>query len=467
LGRELHRSVVVNWLGLGIRIGVALFLLPFIINRLGVDRYGEYFFLASIFGYSELLDLGLRASILRYVGNLSASAEYDRLNRILGSVFRYYSLAAAGVLSLGILVYLLLPEEWFPVGASARFALYAAMFSTVAASSFFRVGWSSVVQARERYDLLNLIETGAFLVRAAVIVVFLSRGHGLVVLIGADILNNLGSALCSRYVAARIAPQIRPDRGRIAVGELREVVSYSGWAFLNSMAFQLRFRGPGLIVGSVLTTTSTGYYGVAARIQSYVLQLGTAMNAPFRARATTIAGLDDQASMQDILFRGTRMLTFVGFALGSILYIHAERLLVTWMNPEFGAVASVLRVLLIGLAAEISVLMLGGGLFATGRLRFYAISNTCEAGGIVLLATLLARRFGLDGAAYGIMIPLVLNKGLLQPAFLLRFLGSLRSFRRRRISMELLCRCFSLGSYFSRQVGSLFFGLRNEIERWR
>jgi O-antigen/teichoic acid export membrane protein len=147
------------------------------------------------------------------------------------------------------------------------------------------------------------------------------------------------------------------------------------------------------------------------------------MNAPFRARATTIAGLDDQASLQDILFRGTRMLTFVGFALGSILFVHAEHLLVTWMNPEFGAVASVLRVLLIGLAVEISVLMLGGGLFATGRLQFYAISNLCEAGGIIVLATLLARRFGLDGAAYGIMIPLVINKGIVQPAFLLRFLG--------------------------------------------
>lgn len=422
MARELHRNVLMNWLGLGIRIGVSLFLLPLILTRIGVDRYGEYFFLASLFGYSELLDLGLRASILRYVGNLTASGEYGRLNQILGSVFRYYALVAGAVLTIGVLAYLFLPEGWRPTGASARFALYAAMFSGVAASTFFRVGWSSVVQACERYDLVNLIETGSFLLRATILVIWLDSETGLLVLIGADILNNLASATGSRFAVSRIAPGIRPDRRGLPAGDLREVVSYSAWAFVNSMAFQLRFRGPSLIMGGVLSTTATGYYGVAARIQSYVLQLGTAMNGPFRARATTIAGRQDQAALEHVLFQGTRMLSFVGLMLGSVLFVHAERLLVIWMDPEFAPVANVLRVLLAGLTVEIAVLMLGGGLFATGRLRFYAISNAGEALAIVVMTSFLAHRYGLQGAVFGIAIPLILNKGVLQPALLLRFL---------------------------------------------
>jgi O-antigen/teichoic acid export membrane protein len=423
LSRSLHRSVAFNWLGLGIRIAVSLWLLPYIVHKLGVATYGEYIFLGAIFGYGELLDFGLRASILRYVGNLAARRDFALLNSILGSIFRYYGLVALGILGVGGAIYFFLPGSWSPSGASAEFSRYAAMFAAVAAASFFRTGWNSVLQACERYDLVNLVETGTFLIRALLIVYLLERGFGIAVVILADLTNVILSAICSRILVARIEPGIRADLRPREQEHLREVIGYSFWAFVNSISSQVRFRSPSLVLGGVLTTTATGYYGVAARVQSYVYQLGTSMNAPFRSRATSIAGVRDADALEAVLFRGTRLLAFFAFSLTSTLAIFSNELLGVWMGPDFVHVSVVLRVLLVAAAVEITGLMLGGALFAVGRIRMYSVLNFAEAILILVSVSILAGLYGLNVAVLGIAAPVFLNKGVLQPVLLLRRFG--------------------------------------------
>ena len=422
MGKQIHHSVFINWLGLAIKIGTAMLLLPFIVNSLGVDSYGEYVFLAAIFGYSGLLEFGLRAAILRYTGNLGGRGEWGALNRILGTVFSYYVVAAVAVIGLGMMIYFAPPKWILPVGASSSFPFYAGFAAIVSASTFFRIGWSSVLRANERYDLLNLIDIGGFLLRATLIVVLLLRGYGLIAVLIGDLFDNLFNVLGSRLAVRRVAPQIRLDFHRLAGAELREVVGYSGWAFVNSLAFQLRFRGPSVIIGASLNTSAAGFFGVAARLQSYVFQLGTAMNSPFRARATVQAGGDDEDAVRATLYRGTKFLTLLACTLCSLLFIYARPLLVNWMGPEFHQSAAVLRILLFGLGCEISALMLGGALYATGHLRALALTNLVEASFIIGLSYWLSHTHGLVGAAVGVSIPIVLNKLFVQPTVLLKIL---------------------------------------------
>jgi peptidoglycan biosynthesis protein MviN/MurJ (putative lipid II flippase) len=93
------------------------------------------------------------------------------------------------------------------------------------------------------------------------------------------------------------------------------------------------------------------------------------------------------------------------------------------MGPEFHESATVLRILLVGLSAEISALMLGGALYATGRLRALTVSNLAEALVIVVMAYLLARPFGVKGVAFAVSFALVANKVVAQPLILLGILG--------------------------------------------
>lgn len=423
MATQIHRSVLFNWVGLAVKIATAMVLLPFIVATMGVESYGEYVFLAAIFGYSGLLEFGLRAAILRYTGNLGARGEFEALNRILGTVFGYYLIAAGVVAVGGLVLYAATPEWILPVGASSSFPVYAGVASVVAATSFFRIGWTSVLRANERYDVLNVVEITGFLLRAGLVVLLLQRGYGVLAVLAGDLLDNLFCAAGCRLAVRRIAPRIGLDFRGLQHEDLREVLGYSGWAFLNSMAFQFRFRGPSIIVGGVLSTGAAGFFGVATRLQSYVFQLGTAMNSPFRARATSLAGASGDDSVRQIMYDGTKYLTFLACTLCGLLYVYAHELLVTWMGTEFHQTAVVLRILLLGLTAEISALMLGGALYATGHLKTLTITNLVEAALMIGCAYGVSRIWGLPGIAWSITGALILNKVIVQPLVLLKILA--------------------------------------------
>jgi O-antigen/teichoic acid export membrane protein len=65
--REIIKNVSSSWFSLGINILVGIFLLPFILHRLGNAAYGAWVLVFSVTGYYGLFDLGVRSSIIRYV----------------------------------------------------------------------------------------------------------------------------------------------------------------------------------------------------------------------------------------------------------------------------------------------------------------------------------------------------------------------------------------------------------------
>src|SRR5262245_46651094 len=58
---------------------------PFVIHHLGKTTYGLWILVASLTSYLNLIDLGLRASITRYVSFHRARGEQDKVNSILST----------------------------------------------------------------------------------------------------------------------------------------------------------------------------------------------------------------------------------------------------------------------------------------------------------------------------------------------------------------------------------------------
>ncbi len=427
MSTAIHRSVLFNWFGLGVKILVGFLLLPYVVGKLGATGYGQYLFIVALFGYSDIFDFGLRAAVLRYVAQFTARGETERMNATLGTVFGYYLIIAACVLVLGLLAWLF-PQPWLvPEGASSRFTLYILIFAGAAASLFFRLGWQSVLWARERYDISNVAELFAFMVRVTFLVVFLSRGYGVITLVLADLLENVLSFLIHRAIIARKFPEIRPRWFSGRHDDVRALANYSVWVFLNGVSAQLRFRAPNLVIGWVLTAADVALFGVAARIQSYLFQISTAMNAPFRTRMSALEGTNDWDALRDLFLRATQLITMLAVTSTGILFVFGDRFLQAWVGEELGeGIAQsirVLQILLPALAAEMSQLAATSALYAAARHQWLSGIILGEALAILGLGIFLTLKYGVVGAALGTAIPILANKLFLQSLFSCRKLG--------------------------------------------
>src|SRR5439155_6282785 len=84
---RVGRSVVLNWLSLAVSIGVAFFLSPFIVHRLGNVAYGIWTLVNSMIAYMGLLDLGMRGAVTRFVSRHHSQGEHLASSRAVSAAF--------------------------------------------------------------------------------------------------------------------------------------------------------------------------------------------------------------------------------------------------------------------------------------------------------------------------------------------------------------------------------------------
>src|SRR5437764_13088648 len=83
--RQIVANAVANWIGFAVQLVVAFFMSPLLVHGLGAPRYGIWSLVESILAYLMLFDLGVAASVVRYVARFEANGAQDRLNRIFST----------------------------------------------------------------------------------------------------------------------------------------------------------------------------------------------------------------------------------------------------------------------------------------------------------------------------------------------------------------------------------------------
>src|SRR5437879_12085953 len=86
-GHGIGRSVALNWIALVVSIGVAFFLSPFIVHRLGNVAYGIWTLVNSMIAYMGLLDLGMRGAVTRFVSRYHSQGEHLQSSRSVSAAF--------------------------------------------------------------------------------------------------------------------------------------------------------------------------------------------------------------------------------------------------------------------------------------------------------------------------------------------------------------------------------------------
>jgi O-antigen/teichoic acid export membrane protein len=60
-------NVSINWAATAVSMVVPFFLIPFVVRHLGAAGYGVWILAVSAASYLNLLDLGLRSAVIRFV----------------------------------------------------------------------------------------------------------------------------------------------------------------------------------------------------------------------------------------------------------------------------------------------------------------------------------------------------------------------------------------------------------------
>ena len=103
---RLIRNALANYAGQIATIVVALLLTPVLLQSLGPSMYGVWVLVVSIQGLGGLLDLGIAASVVKFVAQHEALGEADQRNRVVSTTF-FLHLGIGSVTGLALALFAL------------------------------------------------------------------------------------------------------------------------------------------------------------------------------------------------------------------------------------------------------------------------------------------------------------------------------------------------------------------------
>jgi O-antigen/teichoic acid export membrane protein len=388
------------------------FLTPFTLGVVGLDQFGLWSLCLAVIGILGLLDLGFATAAVKYVAECSGKVDVQARNEAVSTLMLVY--AVLGIACL-VLVISAVPAGISAFGLEAWQAEIFRRVMTISGCalavalplSVFR----SALIGSDRFDLVNLVETGTILFNALLVVVLLKNGWALTGLAIANASVMLAAPLVLLVISHKVIPDFRTGFGLLRIHRLQEVAPLAVYFMLANIALLISLRSDALLIKAFLPLSAVAAYAIAAKITEYSYLLNKQFSNALMPLVSRSAGAGDAEMVRTILVDGTRLLMIVAAPILGLLFLHADTIVTLWVGPELHEVVLPLRILLVAVFFSTLQLNVANVLGMAGGHRGVAWTMLGSAALNICLSLILIPRMGLAGAAVS----------TLEAAFLLEF----------------------------------------------
>jgi O-antigen/teichoic acid export membrane protein len=400
------RNVATRYALIIVNALIGLVILPFNIRHLGADDYGLWMLTASVTTYFSVLELGYGGAVVKYVAEFRARCDVRGLNEVLSTMFFVFSAIGVVVYLLAIGIALVLPRIFNlgPDQAQMGQIVLLIIAVNVALHFVFSV-YGGVINGFERYYINNVVGTTFNVLVAAVNVVVLWFGYGLVELVMVTTIVRLIPYWIYRRNAHSVFPELRIRLEYFNTARLRELTGFSVYLAIIDWSSKLTFMTDTLILGVFVNTAVVGVFSVAQRLADAMLRMAHQLHTflfPAIVHRAVEGSIDGQ---RRLMVTATRFQLAIGVALCGTVAAVSDVLIRAWVGPEFAAASPVLQLLALTVVLRAWMGMPGMILKGTGHHRYFAVAMSVCAVANLLLSILLVKPFGMVGVAWGTVIP--------------------------------------------------------------
>lgn len=408
--RNIVENMFSNWASLGVSIAIAFLVSPIIVHSLGNELYGVWTLIASVTGYFTVLDFGVNTAIVRYISSSDAQKNHGQARKVYSTSLALFAVVAVGLLIFS-LVFGFFFQSIFKLYHISKFYLYAVFLLSavdLALGLLFSVFLGSLSGLQE-FKFINGSSIAITLVKSVVVVYLLRQGHGLLTLALLQVGATLARALCQYWRIKAGHEFLYFSRHAVTADTMKLIYGYSVYSFIIAIALKLLFYTDSLVIGSLIGVSEVTFYAIPSTLLDYLEKFVWAMIAVLIPVISANEAVGEEQGNVNLYVEGTRCSLLVSMPVVISLYFYGGDFIRLWMGPEIGGRSFwVLRMLLIGFGLATSQLIAHGILKGISRHRALAFILAIEALVNLLSSVALARPYGIEGVAFGTMVPLIL-----------------------------------------------------------
>lgn len=423
---------------------LAFFISPFLVHTLGKDQYGIWALALSVVAYTGFLDVGMKQSLARYIPKFYGVGDYENLNEVVNSSNLVYAVTGTLTILVTLCIGLFLmgafniPDHLVSV-ASAVFIIVGLH----QAGLFFFMA-PSALGPFHRFDLANGIEVIRTLVGAALTVLLLKLGYGLLALAFLTLGQTVVSGAVRTLIRRRIVPEVKFRLAYIKKSRIKEMLSYGWISFLIVVATMTIFNSDNIIIGIFESSAAVTFYSIAGTIISYLRVIAGSIGVPLTPVVSHLDSAEGAAKIGPLYASMVSKLYYVFTAICISILVFGDSFVYLWMGPEFGSTVKVLFILIIPASIYLPQVLANSVLLGIGRHKPLMYVLAIEATGNIVLSLILVQIWGIYGVAWGTAIPQLAIYAIVYPIVFQRIIGgSLSNFYRRAVKMMAVATAFT------------------------
>jgi len=312
-----------------------------------------------------------------------------------------------------------------PVELSAQMLVVLPLLAVGLWVAFMGAIYRNILTAFDRFDLLNGIGLIGLVLRAALVVIMLRAGAGLLGLVAAVTISAAVVGVLTLVAASRVYAALAVTWRNFRRARLREMWRFGLVAFATRGSSEIVYQSDQVILMAFLGPHAVAIYGVANMLVLYAQRVVEQLGAVFNPALMKSGSVADLASLRKAYLLYPRAAYYVGIPMYVGFVVFGGDFIGLWVGPQFNEAVIVLKILSI---AELASLLTGLGgslLFGLGRLRFNLYCSMSEALVNVLITVMLVSLTGLGviGAALGTMVAAIVFRGVCHPLYTTRTIG--------------------------------------------
>ena len=399
-GHRLVMNSLLNAIGQGVPIIVAIVSVPLLLRGLGTERMGLLTLSWSVIGYASLFDFGLGRALTQVV------AERRQQHTTDGDLPHVVSSALAAMLLLGCAagIAMLVLAPWATsAGLNVSPQLQR---ETLAAARLLAIGvpvvvltsgFRGILEAYERFDLANAVRVPTGISTFLGPLVVMPFTHSLAWAVAVLLAARVAGLAALVGLTSRVAPSLA-FRFSTRHSSLGPVLRFGAWMTVSNILSPLmssadRFFISAMISASVVAYYTAPYEMVTRLMAMMALAVATSLFPAF-ARAA------DLADARALLRRGIRLITTTFVPVIVVVLAFAPMILRLWLGAAFARESTaVLRILAVGILMNGFAQAPFAMIQARGRADLTAKIHLAELPFYVTSMLYLIRANGIEGAA--------------------------------------------------------------------
>lgn len=349
LSQKIIRNTAFNILGRFWKSLAVLFLCPFIIRHVGVERMGVWAIVGVITGYFGLFDFGFTTSSIKYIAEFYGKKDFKKINEIIITSFISYFLfslflvIAVYFVSQPILKAFKVPPQLY---AEALFVFLTGVFVFCCNNIFSP--FVSLQLGLQKMGVNNAIEIGISSINVACVIFFLKKGFGLRGLMLSSVVACVVGCALNVFAAFKIFPSLRLRFSFLHKDTFNRLFTFGYKMQILNIATFFHFQMDKILLGYFLGFKYATYYllasQVAQRIREVPLFLTTAM-VPF---ASELSINPESGNMKALYFRSTKYIFLIGLPMIVAAIFYAKPFFVIWLGGGYEMSVITLQILLLG-----------------------------------------------------------------------------------------------------------------------